>query len=300
VTFKRTARGLSNQYLFLRVDAVIYTEGGRDSLACDAVLRGGYNRTSLDAKFWHALFRLFVPDRTFAFRSVGSKTTVTELAALIAAGEAENIVVCMDRDLDDFTGARIAGARILYSRGYSWENDVWVQPGVFAVVKMLSTNVNDLRALAAEIREKYASFERTLYWTTYIHYVLASLGLETFAESDWQRTLLRRRRQPPRLDRRPLLKKLSEIRERLADARVFSASVIRVNTLADCHGHLVGDFGYHMLQYLLMKYADYGNISREIASALAIEAFANAIAHGRLECRYYRDIFSLLPWGAVA
>ena len=79
MTFIRTASGLSNLYLFVGVDAVIFLEGG-DSITSEDVESGKFSDCSPDIQFWRGLFDIYLPALKFDFRSVGSKSTLSRIA----------------------------------------------------------------------------------------------------------------------------------------------------------------------------------------------------------------------------
>jgi len=78
--FTRTPIGLSNQYKFWGVDAIVYIEGGENSLSVKEVLSGLYGSQSVDLLFWQGIFSYFIPHKTYHFRPIGSKGTLRYIA----------------------------------------------------------------------------------------------------------------------------------------------------------------------------------------------------------------------------
>jgi hypothetical protein len=97
MSFRRTVSGLSNQYLFFGVDAVVFVEGGR-GFSKEEVNLGNFDTSSIDIKFWRGVFRYYYPNKKFQFRATGSKTTLRSIAMDIASGNLKNVYVAMDRD----------------------------------------------------------------------------------------------------------------------------------------------------------------------------------------------------------
>ncbi len=125
MSFTRTNSGLSNLALFHGVDLIVFTEGGEDSYSYEDVLAGKFNDRSVDIKFWSGVFSKHNFRKTVEFRALGSKTSSKAICELLESNSINNIAVALDSDLDDIFGAKFTSPCILYTRGYSWENDVY-------------------------------------------------------------------------------------------------------------------------------------------------------------------------------
>jgi hypothetical protein len=110
--FVRSDEGLGSQHLFYDADYVLYCEG-------EAVQGEG---ASFDEMFWQIILSAY-GIRVFC-KSVGSKTTVKDLALLVVSNQVPNVIIAMDRDYDHLQGAIIYWPTVLYTYGYSWESDV--------------------------------------------------------------------------------------------------------------------------------------------------------------------------------
>jgi hypothetical protein len=164
--FRRTPDGESNTHLFLRVDAVVYVEGGH-SLTPDEISAGRYDVYSVDIQFWQRTFGAFFPGRSLDFRAVGAKPTLVSIAEDVIAGRIKNVVVAMDRDHDEFKGRLKSGPNVLYTQGYSWECDVWppeVTEEVFFALCPVSRAAVGVRAIVDGL---FAELKRKLHWLVY-------------------------------------------------------------------------------------------------------------------------------------
>jgi hypothetical protein len=112
--FERSPLGIQNRALFLRVQYVVYTEGDVN----------GDPDASVDRAYWSRIFALFRPDLKVSIYTKGGKSEVTRFADHIIANDIANAVVALDRDHDDILGLLIADRRVVYTHGYSWENDI--------------------------------------------------------------------------------------------------------------------------------------------------------------------------------
>ena len=113
--FLRTRSGLSNRARFTRSDYTVYVEGG-----------GGIaGAGSSDVNFWEDVLRINRPDLKFTIRPHGGKPQLESIAIKVQAGEINNTIVAMDADYDALLGELIVHPNILYTYGYSWENDAF-------------------------------------------------------------------------------------------------------------------------------------------------------------------------------
>lgn len=120
--FERSRSGQGNRAIFLDVDIVCYVEGG-----------GGNSEDSKDVTFWSRVFGHYAPALRIHFTPRGGKPELEKLARDIIEKDADNTFVAMDRDYDDFRGSTIVDRRVVYTYGYSWENDLYASGNIAAV-----------------------------------------------------------------------------------------------------------------------------------------------------------------------
>lgn len=113
--FVRTNSGLSNRALFTGASYTLYVEGG-----------GGLpGAGSSDVVFWGDLTRTIRNDLKVTVIAFGGKPELEKMADKIRSGTVTNTLVALDSDFDEFLGDRIDHSCILYTYGYSWENDAF-------------------------------------------------------------------------------------------------------------------------------------------------------------------------------
>lgn len=112
--FERSKVGQSNRASFLGVDLVCYVEGG-----------GGVSEDSEDSFFWQRVLRAMCPDKKIKFLAKGGKPVLERLAREIVRDDITGTIVAMDADYDHLDDETIKDNRVLYTYGYSWENDVF-------------------------------------------------------------------------------------------------------------------------------------------------------------------------------
>ncbi len=123
--FTRTKSGIPNYPSFHRVDLVVFTEGGKKSHTFEEVQAGKYNESSIDTLFWKNIFEKHNLNKSIKYKPLGSKTSTKKICELIKLKGGSRTVVAIDLDLNDFTGKKFNSPFILYTQGYSWENDVY-------------------------------------------------------------------------------------------------------------------------------------------------------------------------------
>jgi hypothetical protein len=153
-SFRRTISGLSNQHLFYNVDLIVYLEGGKTSYNKGQVYAGSYSSETEDIIFWKNLFDRFKSEKKVKFKSVGSKSTIKEIAFDIISRNIETVYVAMDNEFDEVLNQRICHSNVYYTHGYSWENDVWSHKTIQSVIEELSA----IKITDPEIEENYKAF----------------------------------------------------------------------------------------------------------------------------------------------
>lgn len=125
--FERSAAGQRNRALFYGVNYVCYVEGG-----------GHDPDRSIDSLFWEQVLAAYRPDLTFVFLPRGGKPILETLAKQVVDDNIANTIVTMDSDYDELLNHKISDNRILYSFGYSWENDVYDEDFLPLLVRTLA------------------------------------------------------------------------------------------------------------------------------------------------------------------
>jgi hypothetical protein len=127
MTFRRTAVGLQNQPKFLNTDIVIYIEGINTFPVIEGHDEGDADGPkSQDALFWSGVLQLVLPDTRLHFKPLGSKSELIAFARDLESNVSGKLLVCVDRDLDDFLNGDNNLRFVVTTYRYSWEADVWV------------------------------------------------------------------------------------------------------------------------------------------------------------------------------
>jgi len=187
MSFTRTNSGLSNMALFHGVDIIVFTEGGEISYPFIDILKGKFNETSVDIKFWSGIFNTYGFDKEVEFRALGSKTATNKICELLSEGKISNIAVARDSDLDDFIGNKVQCPHILYTKGYSWENDVYQKELVEEQIKsMIFTNKIKNEYVEA-IEKSYAEFYKQAFRLLKLEVLFRSSGIRLITDCKGER-----------------------------------------------------------------------------------------------------------------
>ncbi len=291
MSFQHSLAGLSNLHVFSGVDAIVFVEGGESRSIAD-VRSGKFDSTSSDVGFWQKCFSELGPAITLQFRAVGAKPTLLDLARAVANG-ATGVYVAMDRDFDHLLGHAIRTPKVLYTFGYSWENDVWRE---MVIQEVFYTLCNACRTTTVQISQIIASsfsgFSRDLRWATYADFICVKHGVPLLPRHGSQRLMRESRGAPPILDR-------ATIRQCVHDAKLKRTTPINAGAkhnlepLTDCNGHLISALGYALLLHLLKTFCKSANPPRQIADSIMIDKFFERIRRGQfheLRTHYERQL----------
>ncbi len=152
--FRRTTSGLRNQHIFHNSDLIVFVEGGKSQYTKEQVYNGEYNSDTEDIIYWKKVFEEFINDKKIKFKSVGSKSTIKEIADDVIDKSVQTVFVAMDNEFDEILNNRINHSNVFYTYGYSYENDVWESLVIKDVIEeLLVIEINEI-----EIKENFESF----------------------------------------------------------------------------------------------------------------------------------------------
>lgn len=255
----RTPAGISNEHLFHKSEAVVYVEGGKS-------FKGSVPAASTDLLFWRSLFDLFAVGHCLHFKPRCGKQELLPIADGIANGSLTAVVVCMDRDHDHVRGLR-QHPRVLYTFGYSWENDVWSAEVIEEAFYMLCGVDRSGFAVRADIDRTLRHFAVRMRWPVYAD-VLASLHSESTIPRGKLKCVTQSKGCPS-IDSEFLLKCVRMARAKTHGVYLRLPEAARVELWRDVYGHVLGYFCYSILAGLVKRHCGQ-NTSRDTADAVAI------------------------------
>lgn len=289
MTFRRTGSGLSNFYLFVDADVVVFVEGGLSITRLD-VDNGKFTECSSDIRFWQQLFNIYKPDLKYQFRSIGSKETLKSIAKDIDGGEITRVIVAMDRDFDHINERIISSKNVIYTNGYSWENEAWNEKTILEAFCSLSgASMYNLGNEFETIRKMMDSFSKRVRAAVRIDAILSQYGSSLFDRKKPQRYVVIEKNSHPKVNVDQVKKSLSEARSRNGKP-IIRKSDFCIDGLSDCFGHLLAEYTYRLLVYLLETVKKMPKVPKEYAAGMVVEKFGQALKSGVLpELKQYYD-----------
>lgn len=280
--FRRTSSGLSNLYLFVGAEAVIFLEGGPTTFTREKIEDGAFTSISSDIRYWQALFADFLPSRKYQFRSIGSKEAVKSIAIDIKNGSISNVIAIMDRDFDNLSGEIIDGDNILYTYGYSWENDCWtteaINSAVISLTGLCATKANDVET---EVNDLFMSFCKHIKCAVKADSLMIQNGFSLFDRVKPARYISIEAGGKPNLCMKQIKKSFKDSRLKVASP-IYKKFNLANSPLTDCFGHLLADFSYRVLIYLIKWVYKLPMVAKDYASAVVIDKYISAMNHGKL------------------
>jgi hypothetical protein len=293
LSLERTAEGLSSLYLFHRVQAVVFVEGGK-SYTLEDVASGSCGTESDDVVYWRHMFDLFAPNLTVAVLPIGSKTTLLAIAGQIASGEVTHVCVALDRDHDNRHGGLIDGAGVLYTFGYSWENDVCAQEVLAEVIWTLSRGSITRGVIGTSVSQSLAVYLNAIRRIVLADVLLATHDVAILPRDKPNSILVIQNGKPPALDVHRILGILRNARRQVPrPLRVGQSAPVVVQH--DCCGHVLGAFCYHLTVHIVRANSNMG-VSKQVFWAVAIDKLVSSLAAGSLShlAAHYQLQFSRL------
>lgn len=268
-SFNRTISGLNNLHKFFKVDFVVYVEGGNKSYTKDEVLLGNFNKETEDIIFWNQIFNNFKADQSFKFKSVGSKNTIKELAEDLLTGKLKNTYLAMDNEFDEVYNGRIKHPQILYTFGYSWENDIWNANTIKLIIEELSA----IKIKSKNIDKNFSSFLRNIKVAVYA---------DAYLFKQKNSFLPRKKSLLFCVDFNPLA--LPKIKRQAIDNLLESKGLkratvgrygrnMKLDPLKFCFGHFLAGYCYQLIVTYLKLNHELTVISKEFIYRMALSKF---------------------------
>ncbi|WP_374552018.1 hypothetical protein [Flavobacterium sp.] len=287
ILFQRSNSGLNNQHLFYGVDYVAYTEGG-DSLSFEKVLNGEFNDSSIDKLFWEFIVKNY-SNKSFKFKPIGSKSTLKLLLDKFMRDNISHNLICTDSEFDEVFNDKIDSDKIIYTYGYSWENDVWNE-------NLLVFLINQLTGIDNNKEEIFNDFNMFLnHIDCHVKYDAHFFKTDSkyFPRPNGHQKLINcDSNSYPNVMREQLQKIIDDLQidEKLEEQILTNYSALNVKKY--CYGHLFNDFCKNYIKYYLRVKHKLTGIADDIIRRLAISNFLTFLPAN--VTRYYSTTLSVL------
>ncbi|MDF3079166.1 MAG: hypothetical protein K0S09_3055 [Sphingobacteriaceae bacterium] len=268
-SFRRTNSGLNNQHLFYDVDLIVFLEGGKTSYNKTQVYAGNYSKETEDIIFWKNIFSKFKSGKKIKFKSVGSKTTIKEIAVDIIDGKITTVMVAMDNEFDEILNQRINHPNVYYTYGYSWENDVWNQNVIKSVIEELTAIKIDNSDIEANMTEFVSKIKLAVYSDAYLSKYNSSFFPR---QTGYMFCVECNPIDLPSIKDAEIEKKIVEKGITKRKATLFG-NRYSIDTLKFCFGHFLSDYSCQLITHYIKKRHSLSNIPRDIIYRMGIKKY---------------------------
>lgn len=273
MAFVRTASGLDNQHLFHNVDLIVFVEGGV-SLSKAQIDAGIYNAQSIDTIFWSKVFEKYCNEKTVKFKAIGSKTAILKVAQDIISNNLTTVYAAMDQEFDTVLAKIYKHNRILYTFGYSWENDVWNEN----VIKAILDATTAINIDAQLVIKPFAKFLKDIKFSVYADGYLFSKGSSFFPRPTNHLRIIECRTNMTTSVKKAEVTNLIQSFN-LTKTNVYSFGYRKkIIPQKYCYGHLLGDFCKFLINYLLRSEFNVNSLGGEVVRRLGINYFFNNLS----------------------
>ncbi|QCI93896.1 DUF4435 domain-containing protein [Novosphingobium sp. EMRT-2] len=268
--FDRSASGRRNRALFYNVDRIVYVEGGRDD-------KGAME--SFDGLFWRRVLGVVRPELRLRILPRGGKDQLIALAKGMDSSDEGKVIVAMDRDYDGIFRRTIDSKFVLYTYGYSFENDIFTPLALEDLFLNLCPVCDDTVDFSHLINELIDEFCKDAWWAQ-----LADVCGGIVA-----RKVIDRDHAP-----KYMMNNIYGCKPKLSKS-ALSIDVYKANSgsprdrvrnipYKKCHlpdfsvGHLYASFCYKIITYLHNIYSNTAKLTKDSVTSSAIANFAAHIA----------------------
>lgn len=284
MSFTRSPSGLSNLHIFYNVDLIIFTEGGDKTYTIEEINEGKYNETAVDIKFWNTILSVNNFQRKFQLRAIGSKTASNNICEQIINGELKNVAVARDRDLDDFFDTKFTSPFILYTKGYSWENDVYLKDLTLEQIESLIFT-SPIPAQAKLIVDKvYTEFEKIGKRLAKVELIFRLNNIKFISDCTGER-FFNPKNIPYIINEEQIFIHLKQKKAKLSRPIYLNDFPQELCPYLNNYGKLLESLSITTITYVCKKFGNHKSMPKDIIVANMIEKFSKKLKSSRDE--YY-------------
>ena len=271
MSFTRTNSGISNTPLFLNADIIVYTEGGSKSFSLQEVDEGKFNTKSVDIKFWNGLLKSNSYSKKVEFRALGSKTASKDICEKIMSGDIQNTVVVKDRDLDFDELTQFDSPKILFTKGYSWENDVFTKHSTIEHITSMS-NMQELPGeLATQIEQSYEHFKHIGGKLLRLEIIFRTNNKKFITDVNGERFF--NSKKSSNINKAALIAFINEKKNEVVRPARLTQDISSLCPIWNNYGKLLASLSLNIINYICKKYLDYKSISKQLIEVAMIDRF---------------------------
>jgi hypothetical protein len=290
MSFTRTRSGLSNLHLFYDSDLIVFTEGGTQTFTLQEIEEGKYNSHSIDIKFWKNIFDINGLEKKVSFRAIGSKTASKSICEKIVNGEIQNIVVVKDRDLDEYVDTIYTSPFILYTKGYSWENDVFIKDLTHEQIESMLLTAETPEGVNSIIDKAFNDFKRIGKNLAKLEIMFRKNGIKFISNMNGERFFNTKTHAV--INKEQFFQVLKEKKVLLDKPRMTTFSGPTICPFMTNYGKLLEALSITVITYICKRFCNIKSIPKDVITISMIERFANKIK--RVKDEYYFNLVTNL------
>lgn len=282
--FERSRFGQQNRSLFLGCDVVLYVEGRG---------RGSSGANGYDFLFWKRMFEAVRPELRLEIIQKGSKTNVLAILSDWGHNPPQGVYCAVDSDYDVLRGEMLAHPQLLFTYGYSFENDILFSDNIVETffancpVDYASCNVDEL------VSGWYSQLDRIGRRLARCDAATTKNGWAVIDREKFQRYL-------SRVADRDVRFRIDQVRYSIKNANRKPRPPLVVNYRNDICGrrhllgHLIFEFAYRVYLALLARFWSSTNFSRDVLTSVAITSLFSLIRSGSTHpvAHHYRNMLA--------
>jgi len=290
MSFSRTNSGISNLPIFYGAEIIVYTEGGNKSFSLQEVDEGSFNTKSVDIKFWNGLLKSNNYSKKVEFRALGSKAASKNICEKIMAGEIQNTVVAKDRDLDFDELTQFDSPNILFTKGYSWENDVFTQHSTKEQITSMAIEQELPEELVSQIEQSYKKFEHIGVRLLRLEMIFRSNNKKFITDVNGERFFDPKK--SPNINKTALMAFINEKKNEIMRPALLVQDISTLCPVLNNYGKLLAGLSLNIINHICKKHLGYKSIPKQLIEVNMIERFVNQ--QGIAPDAYYSNLISKL------
>lgn len=281
--FERSKSGQKNRAAFLGVDLVCYVEGG-----------GGHSSGSPDALYWSSVFKAIRPTAKIRYLPRGGKPILEGLANQIVEQDIENTIVAIDSDYDELLGHRLTDPRVLYTYGYSWENDLFCASSLAETYCTLARTPILEPEIGNFIQSALSSFIKSIRRASLADFLALSAGASVLPREGAGR-VVRASGGAPYCDYKEVIKLTVAANKITRTGRTIEYKKLPHEDGRHCVGHVLSHAVRLIMNCCLRKFHKNTNHSLDHITDVAANVF-HVVLKGKSEkAKYYRNMIKSIP-----
>ncbi len=290
MSFTRTNSGISNLRLFYNSDIIIYTEGGDKSFSIQDVENNKFNTSSIDIKFWCGIFDKNNFSKKVKFRALGSKTASKAICEKIIAGDIKNTVVTKDRDLDFIESIHYNSPLILYTKGYSWENDIFSEEITTAQIKSMLLEQELSTEISDEINSSYNQFRSLGMRLIRLEVIFRSHGKKFITDANGERFF--NSKISSNISKSALVSFINNKKTEIPRPANLNKDISALCPILNIYGKLLASLSINIINRICRNHSNHKSIPKQLIETSMIDRFINS--QSLRQDIYYSNLLSNL------